>query len=649
VAATVTAERVLVALVAAAVVWRSLAALDAPVPWIVPDEPAYALLARGLWEHGELSILGGPTPYLSVLYPVLAGLPLDFGGLGAGYDALRVLQSLALCSTAVIVFLWARSLVRPWWALAGAALTLLLPGLAYAGTLTPEVLLVPLATLGAWLAARALEEPSRPNQALLVAAVLACVLTRPEGHVVALAVVAAAVVRGRLRALVPTWVAFGAVVLAWLALGGGSPFRSLGGYPDSAGYTPARIVELVAEHGGLFVLVCGIVPLCAVVLLALTRPAEPAVRSSVAVILALAVATVLEVGVFAAGHADRLVERRLLIALPPLLAGFAAWLGLGAPRPRWRTVGVAAAAFAGLIALPIGALATTDALADNPSLVPLIKGDSPRAYGLTALAAGIACALLIWVPRRLVWLLPVAVGATFLAVSVSASRELADRSRLAEQKLVGPTPDWIDRATDRPVAYLYDGGPAWSLAWMQPLWNERIAEVLDLTPTRVPGPLPQGQLRVLGDDGALLLVDGADPAPRAFVAPAGIRLDGRELGRKPAADGVPGLTLWEVDGDPRVRTWAQGLLPNGDIGPSGTATLEVFDCGAGTFRVVAVGRDDAKLTLAKDGTTVATYDLWPRGVWEQTVTTPPGSGRCTFSLSSSSLVHLDDFSWNPTR
>jgi hypothetical protein len=170
-----------------------------------------------------------------------------------------------------------------------------------------------------------------------------------------------------------------------------------------------------------------------------------------------------------------------------------------------------------------------------------------------------------------------------------------------------------------------------------------------MTPTRVPGPLPKGQLRVLGDDGALLLVDGADPAPRAFVAPAGIRLDGRELGRKPAADGVPGLTLWEVDGDPRVRTWAQGLLPNGDIGPSGTATLEVFDCGAGTFRVVAVGRDDAKLTLAKDGTTVATYDLWPRGVWEQTVTTPPGSGRCTFSLSSSSLVHLDDFSWNPTR
>ena len=112
-----TAERVLVALLAVAVVWRAALALEVAVPWIVPDEPAYALLGRGFWEHGHLSILGGPTPYLSVLYPVLAGIPLELGGLGTGYDVLRVLQSVVLCSTAVVVFFWARSLVRPWWAL----------------------------------------------------------------------------------------------------------------------------------------------------------------------------------------------------------------------------------------------------------------------------------------------------------------------------------------------------------------------------------------------------------------------------------------------------------------------------------------------------------------------------------------------------
>ena len=107
-------------LVAVAVVWRAAAALDIAVPWIVPDEPAYALLGRGFWQDGSLSILGGPTPYLGVLYPVLAGIPLELGGLGTGYDVLRVLQAIVVCSTAVVVFFWARSLVRPWWALAAA-------------------------------------------------------------------------------------------------------------------------------------------------------------------------------------------------------------------------------------------------------------------------------------------------------------------------------------------------------------------------------------------------------------------------------------------------------------------------------------------------------------------------------------------------
>jgi hypothetical protein len=537
--------------------------------------------------------------------------------------------------------------VRPWWALAAAALTLVLPGLTYAGTLTPDVLLVPLATLAAWQTVRALEQPTPLNQALLGSAILACLLTLSEASVLALAVLAGAVARGRVRVFVPLWMGFAVVAVAWLALGGRAPMQSLGGYSGSAGYTPLRILEQVAEHAGLLVLVAGIVPLCAVVLLALTRPADPAVRSSLAVVLTLVVAAVLEVGLFAAGHAGRPVERGLLFVLPSLFVGFAAWLGTGAPRPRRRTLAVAMAAFAGLIALPIGALASSDALTDNPSLVPLIHADSPHAYGLTALAAGIACVLLVCLPRRFVWVLPVVLGIVFVAVSVSASREFANQSRIAARTLVGAAPDGIDRTTSESVAYLYDGGTAWKLPWLEALWNKRLGAVLDLTPTRVPGPLPQGQLRLLGDDGALRLVDGSVPSAPVLVAPAGMRLVGRELARKPGVGGVPGLVLWQVLGEPRVAAWTQGVLPNGDVGPGGTATLDVYDCGRGTFSLVAVGRDDTTLTLASNGTTVATFDLWPRGVWKQTIPTPPGSTRCTFSLSSSSLVHLRRFTWTP--
>jgi hypothetical protein len=485
-----------------------------------------------------------------------------------------------------------------------------------------------------------------------VAGVLACVLTRPEANVLAIAVLGGAVVRGRMRALVPTWIACGVIAVVRLALGGGSPLRSLGRYPESPAYTPLRILELVAEHAGLLLLVSGIVPLCAVVIYALTRPADPAVRSLLAVILTLAAASVLETGVFAAGHTDGLVERNLLFVLPSLFVGFSLWLGRGAPRPRWRTLGIAAAAFVGLIALPIGALATSDAVADNPSLVPLIDVSSPQAYGLTALAAGVACALLVWLPRRLVWLLPVALGAVLLVVSASAAREFADQSRAVQRALVGDDPEAIDRFAFGHSAfatYLYDGSPAWKLVWMELLRNESIRDVLDLTPTRVPGPLPQSQLKVLGDDGRLELVDGGDFSADMFVAPEGMTLKGTKLVTKPGSGSVPGFVLWEVDWPPRVTTWRQGVLPNGDVGSSGTATLDVYDCGRGTFHLLAVGRDDTKLTLARDGTTVATYDLWPRGVWEQTIPTEAGSGRCTFSLSSGSLVHLEDFSWTPAR
>src|SRR6185369_4016975 len=162
------AEGVLAALIVVVAVWRSFLALDVRVPWVLPDEAAYALLGRAFWEHGQLSILGAATPFFSAVYPVLAGIPLELFGLDTGGDVLRVVQALALCSTAVVVYAWARSLVGSGWALAGAALTLALPGFVYAGTVTPDALLVPLATCALWQAVRTLEAPAHANQALLV-------------------------------------------------------------------------------------------------------------------------------------------------------------------------------------------------------------------------------------------------------------------------------------------------------------------------------------------------------------------------------------------------------------------------------------------------------------------------------------------------
>src|SRR5205823_2447758 len=173
--------------------------------------------------------------------------------------------------------------------------------------------------------------------------------------------------------------------------------------------------------------------------------------------------------------------------------------------------------------------------------------------------------------------------------------------------------------------------------------NTRIAHVIDLPATQVPGPLAQEQLQLVGDDGVLRLVGGGEPATSLIAAPQGFRFPGRLIAHATRL----GLSLWRVPAPARLRTWVQGVQRNGDVLQGGVATLDVFDCGRGTLHVVAVGRDNETLRLAENGNHLTTTELWPDGVWEQTVRTPRSraGSRCTFSLSTTSLVHLATFAW----
>ena len=62
------------------------------MPWIAPDEMIYGLTGISLWDSGTLDILGGPTPYYSLLYPAFAGIPLNLGSLEFGYGALTIVR-----------------------------------------------------------------------------------------------------------------------------------------------------------------------------------------------------------------------------------------------------------------------------------------------------------------------------------------------------------------------------------------------------------------------------------------------------------------------------------------------------------------------------------------------------------------------------
>jgi hypothetical protein len=625
---------VLVSLVLVACALRAVAALALPTPFIFPDEGAYALLGRALWRHGDLAVLGGPSQYESALYPVVSAMP---------YGLLRVLQALALCGTGVVVYAWARALVRPGWAFSAAALTLALPGLVYAGTIVAEALLLPLATVTGWLAIRAIAEPALKNQAALAAALVASVVTRAEACALVLALLAATVVVERVRALWPTWVAVAAVAVTWLALGGASPLRSLGGYDGAGEYSAHRVLVWILQEGGALLLACGAVPLCAAVLLSFSRGLDLQTRATLAFAIVLASVAVVEAGVFAAGHADRLLERQFLFAIPPLFVAFAAWLDHGAPRAPTRAVLVVVAMVAALLAMPFGRLANDDAATDNPTLVPLTHIDSPKVYGVVALFALGAAAITLTVPRRHVWLLPALLTAIFVATAVSASIGFADRSDDARRAYSARTAGWVNRDARGDTTYLYDGAHDYRIVWSQLFWNGRITRVIDHPATHVPGPLGQEQLQIVRDDGVLRLVAGAVPRTPFVVAPTGFSFRGTRISRA----GRVGLALSHVEPPLRLRTWVQGVLPNGDVLQGGVATLDVFDCGRGTFHVVAIGRDNETVKLSHGANEVATTTLWPDGVWEQTLQTPANGHRCTFALSTTSLLHLATFAWTP--
>jgi len=72
------------ALVGASTLLHWLAGSQITGLWIMPDEVIYADRGLGLWRHFSLPILNGQGAGYSVLYPVLAGLPLALGSLARG-------------------------------------------------------------------------------------------------------------------------------------------------------------------------------------------------------------------------------------------------------------------------------------------------------------------------------------------------------------------------------------------------------------------------------------------------------------------------------------------------------------------------------------------------------------------------------------
>ncbi|HEY6054278.1 MAG TPA: glycosyltransferase family 39 protein [Gaiellaceae bacterium] len=593
------------ALVALSAGLRFAAARGIPTPWIAPDEMFYALLGRSLWEHGSLNVLGGPTPFYSLVYPALAGLPLSLGSVHAGYTALKAVQAVAMSLTAVPVYLWGRSLMRPGWALAAAALTLAIPGLGYSGLVMTEVAFYPLLVVTAWATARALAEPTPRRQALLLAASALLVATRLQALVLVAAVPTAAGIEA-LLAREPR-----RVLRLWplgVAAAGGAVFllvrrsAGLGGYAAAAGsYGPGDAVKFVLYHAAALLLLCGVVPLCAVVLqlvAAARRTEAPPVRAYLAVAVSFSAWIVVEVGVFASEHALRIEERDLLGLAPLLFLGFALWLDRGAPRTYAVAAAVALAAAAVLLSLPYHRYVNAAAVPDSFTFAAVWRwlsghrsADPALLVGVPAVGLAAAFALL---PRKLLPALVPLLAAALVAASVAASAQVRQTSANIRDARLGADPRWIDRAATGPTGIVFPGGN-WTPVWASLFWNRRLVHVYDVPGAEVLGPVPQQELSP-GPGGAIAVSTPFLAVPSAVIP------DGEQIAITTEPGSQQGtLTLWRLSRPARLLLQTAGFQPNGDV--YSRAFVRAYDC-SGSFELTLLGKTTEHVEIRLGGEVV---------------------------------------------
>ena len=653
----------LAALVLVSAGLRAWAALAIPVPWIAPDEMVYGLLGRGLYEHGSLDILGGPTPYYSLLTPVTVGLPLTVFDLSTGYDLLQGLQALAMSLAAVPTYLWARSLVSRKWALAAAALAVAVPGLTYSGLVMTEVLFYPLLVLAAWAAAESIARPSLLNQGLLVAAVLAAAATRLQAIVllpVFLTAVGleAAMTRSwsAVRRLWPAAAGLTALVVAWIAWRAASGGGTLGGYAvvTTTSYSVGGALKYVVWHLADTLVLCGLFPagaVAAMLVRALRRgETDPRVRAYLAVAASLTAWLVVEVGIFASRYSDRIVERYLMGLAPVLFVGLVLWIERGATGrvERWIVAAVAAVV---VLVLPVRRLVTIYTTHDAMTLVPLYKleqaSSSRTMLVVYVVVAVVAMLVFAFAPGRVLRFVPPVLLVAFALASIVSSRFVADEARAQQRTFLGGDPRWVDHAAAKRVAYLYDAEPSWNGVWETLFWNSHIDRVYDLSPIAVPGPLPQTEVETEGD-GTVFVPPSKLKEAKYTIASNWIELRGDRVAQI-QQEGLTqtGLALWKLDRPLRILTRVTGLQPNGDVYGATRGRLTAYACNNGRFAVTLIIKEPETVDIRLNGRLVKHLAFRaPQPSWHgEFPVTGHGGGVCTFDVAPSGLVGTTVFTF----
>ena len=641
----------LAGIVVASVALRVWMVRGMPAPFVFVDELIYSELARSLADAGTFAVRGVPTSGYSILYPALLAPAYGVAdALPSAYAVAKATNAVAMSLAAVPAWLLTRRVAGRWSSLLCAAIAVALPSMAYTATLVTENLFYPLALLFAWTLVRVLERPSLVRIAVLAAALVAALATRTQGLGFVAATVLAPFLLVLLRRearilrpfvpLVAGVIGLGVVVVLAQVARGRSLSGLLGAYSvvGEGGYDFGNVLRFWLWHVEELTLYVAVVPVVALVVLLWRSSTLPArVQEHLAATLAMVATSTLVVAAFASRFApDRIQDRYLFFLAPLLVAALAAWVELGAPRPRVPVVVGSVVALGLVVAFPYVRFIGEPAKSDTFGLIPLWSVNEhlvAGSYWATVLVVALALvALFALVPARLAILVPVVLLGVFVVLSRPVWSGPHGVLRSGEgalfQGIRGVERGWIDRRVASPddVAVLWTGRADRFTVNQNEFFNRRVGDVY-YTSEPTPGGIGETPVRV-DAHGVVRTPSGATVDTPYALLDGSVTPDGDVVARDDL-----GTTLWRLHGPLASLTSVAGLYPS-DTWSGSHVRWTRLRCHGGLLRVglhsdptLFAGRLTQVVAQVR-GRPVARIEVPPEGAVTLRVPLEPDRGRC---------------------
>jgi hypothetical protein len=646
---------VLLGVVLTSVTVRIWLASKIAVPQLLCDEFIYADVAKNIARHGDLQLRDQPWGG-GVLYPIAIAPAWFFDSMASTFDAVKGINVAFMTVTALPLYLWARRLMSPGYAVLPVLLFLLIPGFTFTIMVMTENAFLPGFIVACFAIALTVETPTLPRQAFALLAIgLACAV-RLQGLVlvpilltaIPLSAILAMRAEGEnlrprpfARRLRPYWASaglFAGAALAYIVVetARGNPLAGgLGSYQTiaEADYTLRDVAYWTLRHVADLVLTTAVVPVSAFIVLlglAIGGSTTQAERAFLAVTTTVVFWTTIQVGAFASTVAGWIVERYLFYVTPLLFLALALWLARGLPRPRRLTALAFATPLALLLAVPITLISAPSLAVNTLGLFPFyelsqaLSGDETKVRAVLWAGAALAAVVFSVVPRFLALFAAPAIVAGFLSTASYYVFSAMEGQSIPMREIAGPEPSWVEErvGSETEAAFLYRPGTDTdvtqsSASMLQTqFWNPSLRTVYNLGVPEI-CPLPERMARIDLASGQIVPAERSTGLLSQYVvAERDLHLAGERL-----AEGgwlnLP-LALYRIDPPLRLEEHLEGVFRDGWMGSAAAYTRYGSPAEAAGEVAVTVsrtswgGEDVPGNVLIRTGTVVEGEDGAPR-------------------------------------